>query len=78
MVTRPSRLRCWIGSGPYREGMARFAHGIHEHLPPAIVEHRMEALEEHFDSRLSEIEAKINEILRLLDKGSSSSEPGDG
>jgi len=38
----------------------------------------MEALEEHFDSRLSEIEAKINEILRLLDKGSSSSEPGDG
>ena len=62
----------------YREGVARFAHGIREHLPPAIIEHRMEALEKHFDNRLSEIEAKVDEILRRLDKGKGAPGQGDG
>jgi len=62
----------------YREGMARFAHGLREHLPPAIIEHRIEALEKHFDSRLSELEAKVDEILMRLEKGSTHSGPGDG
>ena len=62
----------------YRLGMARFAHGIREHLPPAIIEHRIEALEKHFDSRLSEIEAKVDAILRRLDKGKAAPKPGDG
>jgi len=62
----------------YREGMARFARDFREHLPPVVIEHRIEALEKHFDTRLSEIEAKVDEILRRLDKGSNTTEPGDG
>jgi hypothetical protein len=55
----------------YRQGMTRLAHRVRDRLPPAMIEHRIEALERHVDSRLSEIEAKVEKILRLLEKGAN-------
>jgi hypothetical protein len=55
----------------YRQEMTRFAQRIRDRLPPVMIEHRIDALERHVDSRLSEIEAKVEKMLRLLEKRSS-------
>jgi hypothetical protein len=59
-----------VGSVPaqYREEVSRVANRIRDRLPPVMVEHRIDALERHVDQRLAEIEAKVDEILRRLDK----------
>ncbi len=55
----------------YRQEMTRLAHRIRDRFPPVMIEHRIDALERHVDSRLSEIEAKVEKMLRLLEKRSS-------
>ena len=55
----------------YRQEMTRLAQRIRDRLPPVMIEHRIDALERHVDSRLSEIEAKVEKILRRLEKHSS-------
>lgn len=69
-TTRSSILDRLVGSVPaqYREEVTRVAHRIRDRLPPVVIEHRLEALEKHFDERLSAIESKVEEILRRLDK----------
>jgi len=52
----------------YRKELTGLAHRIRDRLPPVMVEHRMDALEIHLDRRLGEIEAKVEEILRRMDK----------
>ena len=54
-----------------RQEMARLAQRIRDRLPPVMIEHRIDALERHVGSRLDEIEAKVEEILRRLEKRSS-------
>ena len=50
-----------IGAVPeqYRQEVTRLAQRIRDHLPPVMIEHRIDALERHLDSRLSEIEVKV-------------------
>jgi len=59
-----------VGAIPeqYRREMVRLSQRIHDHLPPVMVEHRIDALERHVDQRLSALEAKVETILRLLEK----------
>ncbi|HTP28084.1 MAG TPA: hypothetical protein VMK12_20825 [Anaeromyxobacteraceae bacterium] len=54
--------------GKYREKVAQVAHRLRELLPPVIVQHRIDALEQHLDRRLSAIEAKVEQILQRLEK----------
>jgi hypothetical protein len=62
-----------VGAVPeqYRQEITRLGQRIRDRLPPVMIEHRIDALERHVDKRLSEIEAKVEKILRLLEKGSS-------
>ncbi len=71
--TQTTVLDRLVGAVPeqYRQEMTRLAHRIRDRLPPFMIEHRIDALESHVDSRLSEIEAKVEKILRLLEKPSS-------
>jgi nitrate/nitrite-specific signal transduction histidine kinase len=59
-----------VGAVPehYRKEFSRLAQSIRDHLPPVMVEHRIDALQSHVDRRLNEIEAKVEEILRRLEK----------
>jgi hypothetical protein len=70
---QPSVLDRLVGSVPkqYRDEVTRLAHGIRDRLPPVQIEHRIDALERHVDKRLNEIEAKVEEILQLLQKPSN-------
>lgn len=52
----------------YREEVTRLVHRVRDRLPPAIIEHRLDALEQHVDRRLGAIEEKIEEVLRRLAK----------
>jgi len=52
----------------YRKELTSLAERIRDRLPPVMVEHRIDALESHLDRRLGEIEAKVEEILRRMDK----------
>jgi hypothetical protein len=52
----------------YRQEMVRFGQRIRDRLPPVMIEHRIDALERHVDGRLREIEEKIGEVLRRLEK----------
>jgi uncharacterized protein YllA (UPF0747 family) len=72
-TTRSTVLDRLVGAVPkqYRDEMTRLAHRIRDRLPPVMIEHRLDALERHVDKRLSEIEAKVEEILRRLMKPSS-------
>ena len=69
-TTRNTILDRLVGSVPaqYREEMSRVASRIRDRLPPVMIEHRIDALERHVDERLSAIEAKVETILRLLEK----------
>jgi hypothetical protein len=71
-TTQSTILDRIVGAVPeqYRQEMARLAQRIRGRLPPVVIEHRIDALERHVDARLSEIEAKVEEILRLLEKRS--------
>jgi len=62
-----------VGAVPeqYRQQITRLGQRIRRRLPPVMIEHRIDVLERHVDKRLSEIEAKVEKILRLLEKGSS-------
>ncbi len=54
-----------VGSIPrYREEATRLASRIRDSLPPVMLAHRIEAVERRLDS----IEAKVDEILRRLEK----------
>jgi len=55
----------------YRQEVTRFAGRVRDRLPPVVIEHRMEALREHFDRRLNKIETKIDKILQLLENRST-------
>jgi len=72
-TTQSTVLDRLVGAVPeqYRQEMTRLAQRIRDRLPPVMIEHRIDALERHVDSRLSEIEAKVEEILRRLEKPSS-------
>ncbi len=62
-----------VGKVPeqYRQEMSRLAHRIRDRFPPAMIEHRIDALEQHVEKRLDVIEAKVEKILKLLEKRSS-------
>jgi len=72
-TTQTTVLDRLVGAVPeqYRQEMTRLAQRIRDRLPPVMIEHRIDALERHVDSRLNEIEAKVEEILRRLEKRSS-------
>jgi len=55
----------------YRREVTRVANTIRDKLPPIMVEHRIDAFERHVDERLSQIEAKIDEVLQRLTKPSA-------
>ncbi len=65
----PSVLDRVIASVPqhYRDGVTRFADNVRNHLPPVLLEHRIDALERHLDARLAELEAKVDRILDRLE-----------
>ena len=50
----------------YRQEATRLARRIRDHLPPVAIEHRIDALERHFDRRFKDIEAKLDEVIRRL------------
>ena len=52
----------------YREEVSRVAHRIRDRLPPVMVEHRIDTLERHVGERLARLEAKVDELLRRLEK----------
>lgn len=52
----------------YRKELTLLARRIRDRLPPVMVEHRIDALESHLDRRLGEIEAKVEEVLRCMEK----------
>ncbi len=70
MNKRNTVLDRLVGSVPqqYREELARVANQIRDRLPPAMLEHRIDALEKHLDKRLGVIEAKLEAILKGLEK----------
>ncbi len=53
---------------PYRQEVTRFANRVRDSLPPAMIEHRLDALEQHLDERLARIEGKLDELLGRLEK----------
>ena len=57
--------------GQYWQEITRLGQRIRDSLPPVMIEHRIDALERHVDKRLSDIQGKVEKILRLLEKGSS-------
>jgi hypothetical protein len=69
-TTRTTILDRLVGSvpAPYRQEVTRVANRIRDRLPPIMIEHRIDALERHVDARLNAIEAKVEEILRRLEK----------
>ena len=72
-TTQTTVLDRLVGAVPeqYRQGMSRFAHRIRDRFPPVMIEHRIDALEQHVEKRLSDIEAKVDKILKQLEKRSS-------
>jgi len=50
-----------------REQIVRLVQRLRDRLPPAVLEHRIEALERHVDRRLKDIDAKLDQVLRRLD-----------
>ena len=69
-TTRNTILDRLVGSVPaqYRQEVTRVANRIRDRMPPVVIEHRIDALEQHVIERLGAIEAKVEEILRRLDK----------
>ncbi len=51
-----------------RQEATRITGRIRESLPPVVIEHRLEALEQHVDERLRGLEGKLDEILGALEK----------
>ncbi len=58
------------GSVPrqYRQEVTRVANRIRDSLPPVMLEHRRDALEQHISERLSTIERKLDEMLHRMEK----------
>ncbi len=52
----------------YRQEMTRVADRIRDSLPPVMLAHRLDALEQHVLERLAVIEAKLDDLLRRADK----------
>ncbi len=61
-----SNLFDWLGS--LRQEVTRVAGRVRDSLPPVMIEHRLEVLERHVDSRLGGMEAKLDEILGRLEQ----------
>ncbi|HEY5676548.1 MAG TPA: hypothetical protein VIR81_07185 [Myxococcales bacterium] len=68
--SRSTFLDRLFGSIPaqYRQEVSRVATRIHDSLPPVMIEHRLDALEQHVNERLVAIEKKVDEILHRLEK----------
>ncbi len=61
------RLVGWVPA-QYREEVTRVANRIRDSLPPVMLEHRLDALEQHISERLSTIERKLDEMLHRMEK----------
>lgn len=55
----------------YRQEVSRMARRLRDRLPPVVIEHRIDALERHLEHRLTEVETKLDAVLRRLGAGAA-------
>jgi hypothetical protein len=48
----------------YRHEAARLARLVRDNFPPVAIMRRIDAVERHFDRRIAQLEAKLDEALR--------------
>jgi hypothetical protein len=48
----------------YRHEVVRLGRKVRDSLPPVAIMRRIDAIERHFDRRLTQVEAKLDEVLR--------------
>ena len=52
----------------YRQEVTRMVRRVRERLPLGAIEHRLDALERQMEHRFSDLETKLEEVLRRLSK----------
>ncbi len=52
--------------GSYRREVSRIAARLRDRLPPVMIERRIDALERHVERRFTDLEAKLDEVLRRI------------